>query len=50
MITFFCSLMALILGYVFYGKFVEKIFGANPNRTTPAYNQTDGIDYVPMKP
>lgn len=50
MITFFCSLIALILGYVFYGKFVEKIFGANPNRTTPAYNQTDGIDYVPMKP
>ena len=33
--------------YFVYGRFVEKIFGPD-NRKTPAYTQTDGIDYIPM--
>lgn len=48
MITFLLSFVALILGYVVYGKFVEKVFGINENLETPAYTKTDGVDYVPM--
>lgn len=48
MITFLLSFVALILGYLFYGKFVEKAFGVDENRETPAYTKTDGVDYVPM--
>ncbi len=50
MITFFIALAVLILGYLIYGKFVEKLFGADPNRATPATTMADGVDYVPMKP
>ena len=27
MITFILSLAALVLGYIFYGRFVERVFG-----------------------
>lgn len=48
MITFLLSFVALIVGYMVYGKFVEKVFGINENLETPAYAKTDGVDYVPM--
>lgn len=48
MITFIASIVALILGYIIYGKFVERIFGADKNKKTPAYTQNDGVDYVPL--
>lgn len=48
MITFVVSLIALIAGYFTYGKLVEKIFGTEPSRKTPAYKLKDGVDYVPM--
>lgn len=48
MITFIVSIAALVLGYLIYGRFVERIFGADPNRQTPAYSMQDGIDYIPM--
>ncbi|MCR4849001.1 MAG: hypothetical protein K5920_09160, partial [Bacteroidales bacterium] len=47
MITFFIALAVLILGYLIYGKFVEKLFGADSNRATPATTMADGVDYVP---
>lgn len=50
MTTFFISLAVLILGYLVYGKFIEKLFGADPKRETPAVTMADGVDYVPMKP
>ncbi len=50
MISFFIGVVALILGYFIYGKFIEKIFVVDPNRTTPAYTKEDGVDYIPMKP
>ena len=50
MITFFIALVVLILGYFLYGKLVEKLFGADPQRATPATTMADGVDYVPMKP
>ncbi|MCL2916817.1 carbon starvation CstA family protein [Shewanella litorisediminis] len=38
----------LLVGYFVYGAFVEKVFGINAKRQTPAFAQTDGVDYVPM--
>lgn len=35
MITFLISLVALVLGYVVYGRFVERVF-APDDRMTPA--------------
>lgn len=48
MFTFLLSIVALILGYFFYGKLVEKIFGIDVNRKTPAETMTDGVDFVPL--
>lgn len=48
MISFTCCLVVLIAGYFIYGRFVEKVFGIDPARKTPAYTKQDGIDYIPM--
>jgi len=48
MITFLVCLIVLVLGYVLYGAFTEKIFGIDPARETPAVANPDGVDYVPM--
>ena len=50
MITFFIALAVLIVGYLIYGKFIEKLFGADQKRETPAVTMADGVDYVPMQP
>lgn len=48
MITFFVSVAALVLGYVFYSKLAERIFGADETRETPALAMNDGVDYLPL--
>ncbi len=48
MITFLCSIAILIIGYFTYGKYVEKTFGMDPHRPTPAISQADGVDFVAM--
>jgi carbon starvation protein CstA len=48
MITFFGSLLILIIGYFTYGWFVERVFGIDTKRKTPAYTHNDGVDYVPL--
>ncbi|HAS6174101.1 TPA: carbon starvation protein A [Vibrio vulnificus] len=48
MMWFLTCVAALIGGYFIYGAFVEKVFGINENRRTPAHTKTDGVDYVPM--
>ena len=45
MVTFCLSLLALVLGYFLYGRFVEKVFGPD-NRVTPAVAKADGVDYI----
>ena len=45
MISFTLSLLALIVGYLLYGRFVERVF-APDNRATPALAKADGMDYV----
>ncbi|OEE74899.1 carbon starvation protein CstA [Enterovibrio norvegicus FF-162] len=48
MIWFLTCVAALIGGYFIYGAFVEKVFGINEHRKTPAHTKTDGVDFVPM--
>ena len=48
MITFFISVVALILGFLLYGKFVERVFGPDPARPTPAITKADGIDFIAL--
>ncbi|MDR3194533.1 MAG: carbon starvation protein A [Tannerella sp.] len=48
MITFFIAIGLLIGGYLLYGLLVERIFGVEKDRPTPAYTLADGVDYVPM--
>lgn len=49
MVTFFVCLAILILGYLIYGTFVEKVFKPD-DRQTPCVAHPDGVDYVPIKP
>jgi carbon starvation protein CstA len=48
MTSFLVALAVLIGGYFIYGVVVEKIFGIDASRPTPAMTMADGIDYVPM--
>jgi len=48
MVSFFISVLALVLGYLFYGKLVERVFAPDPARPTPAMTRTDSIDYIPL--
>ena len=45
MITFAVSLLALVLGYFLYGRFVERVFGPD-DRPTPAVAKADGVDFM----
>lgn len=48
MYSFLISLAVLMGGYFIYGTFVEKVFGIDKSRKTPAYTKTDGVDYIPL--
>ena len=48
MYTLLISIVCLVVGYLVYGKIVEKVFGPDPAAKTPAYTKQDGLDYVPM--
>ncbi len=48
MISLILSLVILIVGYIVYGRVVERIFGPD-DRQTPAIAINDGVDCVPMK-
>jgi carbon starvation protein CstA len=48
MATFLIALAVLIGGYFIYGLVVEKVFGIEATRHTPAMTMADGIDYVPL--
>ena len=47
MILFLIACISLILGYMFYGAFVEKVFGLS-SKDTPAVRLNDGVDYMVM--
>ncbi|WP_287386291.1 carbon starvation CstA family protein [Lachnospira sp.] len=41
------AVVALLLGYTLYGRFLAKKWGIDPKKKTPAYEYEDGKDYVP---
>ena len=44
------AIILLVLGYVFYGSWLEKQGGIDPTKTPPAVEVNDGVDYVAAKP
>ena len=46
--TFLICLATLILGYVTYGKYVDKNTRLDDKNITPANRLQDGVDYMPM--
>ena len=48
MLTFLLSVVALVLGYIFYGRVVERVVRPDAARTTPAMAHPDGVDYLPL--
>ena len=48
MFTFIICIVLLIVGYVFYGGLVDRVFSPD-DRKTPAIEINDGVDCVPMK-
>ena len=46
MFSFLISVAALFLGYLLYGGFVNRVFGPDPKRETPAVSKADGVDYI----
>lgn len=47
MVTFILGIVILIVGYIFYSKYVERMFSPD-DRKTPANDLNDKIDFVPM--
>ncbi len=43
------ALVWFTAGYWWYGRWLARAHGIDPERTTPAYTRGDGIDYVPAK-
>lgn len=48
MTLLFIAIAVLVTGYVVYGKFVERVFGINESRQTPALEMADGVDFIEM--
>jgi len=48
MISFLISIVVLVLGYFLYGSYIERKFGIDKNRATPAIYKEDGVDFVPL--
>src|SRR5690606_10675786 len=48
MYTLLGSITLLIVGYIVYGKFIEKVFIVDDATPTPAYTKADNLDYMPM--
>lgn len=46
---FVISIVALFMGYIFYGGWLAKTWGINPNKKTPAVKSNDNDDYVPTE-
>lgn len=48
MYSFIGSVVLLVVGYILYGSFVDRVFGASEERVTPAKRMADGVDYMEM--
>ncbi len=43
------SMVTLLSGYIWYGRYLSRRFEIDARNTTPAHTKKDGIDYVPTK-
>lgn len=50
MLILIIAIAVLVCGYIFYGGWLAKQWGVEPNRETPAHEFEDGVDYVPAPP
>lgn len=48
MITFLICLVALVVSYFTYGKYLEKTCEINPANPVPSQTMYDGVDFLPM--
>lgn len=39
----------LVAAYFTYGGYLERVWGVDPDKKTPAYEMMDGVDYVPAR-
>jgi carbon starvation protein len=47
LLLFVGALLPLLLGYVFYGRFLRRQFELDDRAATPATTRADGVDFVP---
>ena len=43
------SIVVLVCGYLFYGRWLAKEWGVDSSRETPAHTMADGVDYCAAK-
>lgn len=48
MISFSLALVLLVVGYIVYGRVVERVFQIDVKRVTPAIEKADGVDFIAM--
>lgn len=48
LIVFVLCIVLLILGYVFYGRLAEKVYGHPQCHEMPCVRMPDGVDFVPL--
>jgi carbon starvation protein CstA len=48
MTSFILAITALVLGYFLHGGLITRLVRPDPNRVTPAYGRSDGVDFVPL--
>ncbi len=48
MFTFIIALVALVVGYFIYGRFIERLIGYDYSKPTPAMVHPDGVDFIPL--
>lgn len=48
MYSFLISIGLLIIGYLLYGRVIEKIMHPKKDAVTPANRINDGVDYIPL--
>lgn len=48
-VLLFVGAVVFALAYVVYGRYLQRLFGVDIDRKTPAHTRTDGVDYLPTR-
>lgn len=43
------GIVCFVAGYFLYSGYLQRLFGVDPSRKTPAHTMRDGVDYVPAR-